>query len=95
MRQEVESESDLAILWYASKKTYRTIEDNRVGYQKLLVARSDKGSQEVYRGLQYVPEEQKLHRNTSRKVNAKYSTREVLELYNSRLYYKVAANTRI
>ena len=45
--------------------------------------------------IQYLPKKQELYRNTSRKANAKYSTRETLGPYHSRLYYKVTISIEI
>ena len=50
------------------------MEDSRDGDEKLLVTRGHYRGEEVYRGVQHLPEKQKLHRATSGETNAKFST---------------------
>ena len=53
-RGKTKKGGDIAILQYASRRTWGEVEDNWAGYKKLLVARSDKGSREIYRPMQYL-----------------------------------------
>ena len=39
-------------------------------------------------------ENEKLNRGTSREVNDKWSTREVMDIFDSRLYHKVAISSK-
>jgi len=45
---EVESWDNLVISWYASGRTWRKVEGNRVGDEKLLVVWSDKRHRKIY-----------------------------------------------
>ena len=49
------------------------MENGRTSHQKLLVARSNEKSEEVYRRVQLLPKKQKLHRTASRQANAQLS----------------------
>ena len=50
----VKSRDNLVILWYTSSKTWRKIENNRVGDKKLLVARDYKGYWKIYRQMWFI-----------------------------------------
>jgi len=52
----VKSRDNSVISWYASGWTWRKIEDNRVGYKKLLVAWSDKRCGKICGWLWYMSE---------------------------------------
>ena len=38
--------------------TQEKMKNHRIGYQKLLVARSDKGHKEIHRGMQPMPKDE-------------------------------------
>ena len=63
------------------------MEDNGVGDEKLLVARSDKRCREIYRQLKYVLEDEELDRGTSREAEVEWGTGEAVNISNSWLYY--------
>ena len=65
--------------------------DNRVGNKKLLVTRDNKRHEKIYG---YMLENKKSNRDTSRKFNSKWNTREAIDIFDSRLYYKVIINNR-
>jgi len=48
-RRETEGEGDIATSWYTSGRTWRKMEDNGIGNKELLVAKSYKGSKNIYR----------------------------------------------
>ena len=45
--------------------------------------------------MQCLPKKQEWYQDTSREINAKYSTRETLDLCYSRFYHKVTISTGI
>ena len=71
------------------------MENGRIGREELLMARNDKGSREIYRGIQYMLEEQELYRSPSRKANTKYDPRKTMEIYQYRLYHQVTTSPGI
>ena len=67
----VESRNYPVSSWYANSKTWREIEDNKVGDKKLLVARNDKKCGEIYRWIWYVLENKEPYRSTGREADDK------------------------
>jgi len=47
------------------------MEDNEIGNKKLLVARSNKECRKIYKEIQYILENEKQDRDTSREVDGK------------------------
>jgi len=71
------------------------VENGRIGREELLMARNDKGSREIYRGIQYMLEEQELCRSSSRKADTKYDPRKTIETYQYRLHHQVTTSPGI
>ena len=59
------------------------------------MARSNKGGKAIYGRMQFLLEKQKLHRTASRQANAQFNPREILDIYFSRLHYKIAISSGI
>ena len=66
------------------------MEDNWVGYKELLVARINKRYRKICEWIQYMSENKESDRNTSREVDNEWSARETMDIFDSRLYHKVA-----
>ena len=60
----------MTALQHTSKRTWRKVENGRIGGKKLLVARNDEGGGEVYRWIQCMLKEQKSYGGSSRKAYA-------------------------
>jgi len=69
------------------------MEDNRVSNKELLVARGYKRCRKICGQIWYMPKNKESDRNTSRKVDSRWSTRKAINTFNSRLYYKVAISS--
>ena len=69
------------------------MKDNRVSNKELLVARDYKRCRKIYRQIWYISKNKESDRNTSRKFDSKWSTRKAIDIFNSRLYYKVAISS--
>ena len=70
------------------------MEADRVGNKKLLVAWSDKGCEKIYGWMQYVSKDEKLDRGISGEVKIEWDTKEAMDTFDGRLYYKVAVSSR-
>ena len=70
------------------------MENHRIGYQKLLVARSDKGHKEIHRGIQPMPKDEEQDGRDGRKAKVKQSTGEAMNLPNSRLHHEVTYSSK-
>ena len=91
---ETESRDNLVASWCTGGRTWRKVEDNRVGNKKLLVAWSDKGYEKIYEWMWYVSKDEKLDRGISGKVKIEWDTKEAMNIFDSRLYHKVAVSSR-
>ena len=63
------------------------MEDGGAGYQKLLVARSNKRSGTVCRRMRLMPEDEEPNGGSSRKVKVGRSPRKAVDTYFGRLHY--------
>jgi len=63
------------------------VEDSRVGHSQFLVTRNNKGDEVIYRRVRCLSAKQKLHRIAGRKVNAKFNSRETIDVYIGKLYH--------
>ena len=70
------------------------MKNNRVSNKKLLVTKSDQRWRKIYRRIWYMLKNEKQNRGTNREVNDKWSTKEAVDVSNSRLYYKIAIMSR-
>ena len=91
---EVMDRGNLVTLWYTGSWTWKKIENNGAGNKKLLVARSNKRYNKIYRWIWHVLENKKFNRNTSREVDSKWIFRNAMDIFNSRLYHKVTISSR-
>ena len=66
----------------------------RIGYWELLVARSDKEHRKIHGGIQPVPKNEEQDRRDVREAKVKQSTREAMNLPNSRLHHEVIHSGR-
>ena len=85
--QWVKSKDNPVTSWCTGSWTWRKMKDNEVGYEKLLVAWSDKGCGKICGWLWYVPENEKLNRDTTSKTEVEQSTGEAINTSDSRLDY--------
>ena len=70
------------------------MENNRVGDEKLLIARSYEGCGKIHWWMWFILESEEQDRSTSGKVNNKWDTREAIDIPNSGFYYKVTIGGR-
>jgi len=78
-----------------SSRPWGIVENNGAGHLKLLVARSYKRGKAICGGMRCLSVKQKSHRETSQQINAKFNTREALNIYTGRLHHKVALSSGI
>jgi len=69
--RRIKNRNNPVISQYTGGRIWRAVEDGGISHQKLLVARSNKGSKEICRRLQFLPTKQELSSSTSREANAK------------------------
>lgn len=70
------------------------MEDNGVGDKKLLVDRSNKRCGKIYGRLQLMSKDKELYGISSKKADGKWDSGEVVDISNSRLYYKVTVSSK-
>jgi len=66
---------------YYRWRTWRKMENDRIGREELLVAGDDEGGGEVCRRVRPVPKAQKLSKSSGRQTNAQLHTREAMEAH--------------
>ena len=62
------------------------MEDNRVGYKELLMARSNKKCGQICREMWHVSEVKEWNRGTSKEVEVERGTGKTMDLFNSWIY---------
>ena len=70
------------------------MENDRVGNEKLLVAKSDKKCKKTCRLLWYMSKDKESDKDTSGKVEVEWDFWKILDIFNSRLYHKVTSSSR-
>ena len=71
------------------------MEDDRVGHQKLLVARNNERGGKIYGQMRCLSKVQEPKRGTSRKANAQCNPRKTMESYIGRFYHQTAPSLGI